>query len=80
MEGFSNVWSRLSQSTQEEKGFPCEAGQQIEDSKRCMIVGRFLVLFLGKKNKETHFFPPFVCISWRLITLQYCSGFCHTLT
>ena len=19
-------------------------------------------------------------ISWRLITLQYCSGFCHTLT
>ena len=24
------------------------------------------------------FFPPF--ISWRLITLQYCSGFCHTLT
>ena len=26
------------------------------------------------------FFPPFICISWRLITLQYCSGFCHTLT
>ena len=24
------------------------------------------------------FFFPF--ISWRLITLQYCSGFCHTLT
>ena len=23
---------------------------------------------------------PFVFISWRLITLQYCSGFCHTLT
>ena len=23
------------------------------------------------------FFPFF--ISWRLITLQYCSGFCHTL-
>ena len=21
-----------------------------------------------------------VFISWRLITLQYCSGFCHTLT
>ena len=21
----------------------------------------------------------FICISWRLITLQYCSGFCHTL-
>ena len=22
----------------------------------------------------------FSFISWRLITLQYCSGFCHTLT
>ena len=29
-----------------------------------------------------HFFLffPFIFISWRLITLQYCSGFCHTLT
>ena len=26
-----------------------------------------------------HFFS-FIFISWRLITLQYCSGFCHTLT
>ena len=25
-------------------------------------------------------FSPFIFISWRLITLQYCSGFCHTLT
>ena len=25
-------------------------------------------------------FFSFVFISWRLITLQYCSGFCHTLT
>ena len=24
--------------------------------------------------------PPFIFISWRLITLQCCSGFCHTLT
>ena len=24
-------------------------------------------------------FFPFIFISWRLITLQYCSGFCHTL-
>ena len=23
---------------------------------------------------------PFIFISWRLITLQYCSGFCHMLT
>ena len=26
------------------------------------------------------FFFPFIFISWRLITLQYCSGFGHTLT
>ena len=26
------------------------------------------------------FFFPFIFISWRLITLQCCSGFCHTLT
>ena len=26
------------------------------------------------------YFCPFMFISWRLITLQYCSGFCHTLT
>ena len=25
------------------------------------------------------FFLPLIFISWRLITLQYCSGFCHTL-
>ena len=45
----------------------------------------------GRKCRTTHeacsgffFFPLsplFFCFtSWRLITLQYCSGFCHTLT
>ena len=28
----------------------------------------------------TSFFFSFIFISWRLISLQYCSGFCHTLT
>ena len=27
-----------------------------------------------------YYFFSFIFISWRLITLQYCSGFCHTLT
>ena len=32
-------------------------------------------------NGVSHlFFFPIIFISWRLITLQYCSGFCHTLT
>ena len=26
------------------------------------------------------YFFPFIFLSWRLITLQYCSVFCHTLT
>ena len=28
----------------------------------------------------SYLFFSFIFISWRLITLQYCSGFCHTLT
>ena len=35
----------------------------------------------GKVKVEiSFFFFSFIFISWRLITLQYCSGFCHTLT
>ena len=30
--------------------------------------------------QHSDFFFPLIFISWRLITLQYCSGFCHTLT
>ena len=30
--------------------------------------------------QECYYFFSFIFISWRLITLQYCSGFCHTLT
>ena len=32
------------------------------------------------KGSMSIYFFPFIFISWRLITLQYCSGFCHTLT
>ena len=31
-------------------------------------------------NFYFYLFFSFIFISWRLITLQYCSGFCHTLT
>ena len=31
-------------------------------------------------NEPSNNFFPFIFISWRLITLQYYSGFCHTLT
>ena len=42
---------------------------------RCTFVGKVMsLLFIFI------FSFPFIFISWRLITLQYCSGFCHTLT
>ena len=41
---------------------------------------RCLTAFCSALYVESFFFPPFIFISWRLITLQYCSGFCHTLT
>ena len=37
------------------------------------------ILFLSFFFFFLHFFP-FIFISWRLTTLQYCTGFCHTLT
>ena len=37
-----------------------------------MIIFSFLTII--------RIFFSFIFISWRLITLQYCSGLCHTLT
>ena len=36
-----------------------------------------LALWYLSQN-ATYFFFPCIFISWRLIALQYCSGFCHT--
>ena len=35
---------------------------------------------LDHQGSPSNFFFPFIFISWRLITLRYCSGFCRTLT
>ena len=35
---------------------------------------------LGCHTTKGLCFFSFIFISWRLITLQYCSGFCHILT
>ena len=34
----------------------------------------------AQRPETFFFFFSFIFISWRLITLQYCSGFCHTST
>ena len=41
---------------------------------------RDCVLFFSFFSGLILFYFPFIFISWRLITLQYCSDFCHTLT
>ena len=38
----------------------------------------FYFMFFYSLRRKSFF--SFIFISWRLITLQYCSGFCHTLT
>ena len=54
------------------------------------LYAMIIVLVVSRKPYlhicSRHFFFPwclffsFILISWRLINLQYCSGFCHTLT
>ena len=39
-------------------------------------IGSFILIIINL----AFFFFPFIFISWRLITLQHYSGFCHTLT
>ena len=51
------------------KGFEREV-----TSSSTMASGKELVI--GKTTSFFYYFFPFIFISWRLITLQYCSGFC----
>ena len=50
----------------------------VKSKKGAPVKGR-KILFLSIHDIWVIFFP-FIFISWRLITLQYCSCFCHTLT
>ena len=38
------------------------------------------ILQLWNPEEVVVIFFSFIFISWKLITLQYCSDFCHTLT
>ena len=51
---------------------------------RWTLVGKVMSLlffFLASQDFNIYFlFKKLIYFNWRLITLQYCSGFCHTLT
>ena len=53
---------------------------QVREVFSCYVFKYVLSPFLSLSPLSGTFFFPFIFISWRLITLQYCSGFCHTLT
>ena len=59
-----------------------EVGWECQHGLMCNCAQRIIYNCVGFKLifKTKCFFFPFIFISWRLITLQYCSGFCHTLT
>ena len=44
------------------------------------IQNSFLLFALVSPSIHLFIYFSFIFISWRLITLQHCSGFCHTLT
>ena len=50
--------------------------QSVEDSADSMLLSSYFKAL----RKISDFFFSFIFIIWRLITLQYCRGFCHTLT
>ena len=60
----------------DKKAFLSDQCKEIEKNNR-MGKTRDLVKVIPDSK---YFFFSFIFISWRLITLQYCSGFCHTLT
>ena len=45
--------------------------------KTCTL--RVIHIFVVQISSQLFFFNFYFFISWRLITFQYCSGFCHTL-
>ena len=49
-----------------------------------MVLDEVMLSYTGGRGGllalSLSFFFSFIFISWRLIILQYCSGFCHTFT
>ena len=67
-------WKRVLQAEESAraKALP-QSEQEKDDTVKSDVLERVT-------KSDYSFFFPFIFISWRLITLQYCSGFCHILT
>ena len=69
-------WSALGRPCCSDVFIYCDSGTQ---------AGVIFFIFIFSDCLSLSFFPgfylfiPFIFISWRLITLQYCSGFCHII-
>ena len=59
---------------------PQTSKERAETEETGKEAGLLLSLFFFFNICMLLFFFPFIFISWRLITLLYCSGFCHILT
>ena len=63
---------------------PRDVGNLISNSsifsKSSLNIWNFTVHILLKPGLENFFFFFWIYFNWRLIILQYCGGFCHTLT
>ena len=61
---------------------PVTSGRSSYSHIICLAQHKVKMQTLIQKLSILSFFKffSFIFISWRLITLQYCSGFCHTLT
>ena len=86
------LWSPTDQSLNCPSAFYQEIYHSLTQFLFCRVGIRIFIVWWQRWNKwiwSSFFFFcsllifcffPFIFTSWRLITLQYCSGFCHTLT
>ena len=72
------VWA-ISEATEEAAGMGLGSQKVRVDLRcgRCLVFMDWVISFFFFL---IFYFFPFISISWRLITLQYCRGFCHRLT
>ena len=84
--GWGVFWQRptVQQRSVQQAGKPGQGDQNWFDGWGGANRGIVSFFFSVRRRSFIGFFIcsffSFIFISWRLITLQYCSGFCHTLT